>query len=148
MHVIIPNGNTESHRHLLSIFPSLSHWQPPVCFLSLWISFLWIFNIRKVTHCIAYCVWLLSLSLWIFIYVVTITSIRINNLRYADDTTLMAESKEELKSLLMKVKEESEKFGLKLKDHGIRSHHFMANRCGHNGNHDRLNFFGLQNHCR
>ena len=37
-----------------------------------------------------------------------------NNLRYADDTTLMAESKEELKSLLMKVKEESEKFGLKL----------------------------------
>ena len=39
----------------------------------------------------------------------------INNLRYADDTTLMAESKEELKSLLMKVKEESEKAGLKLK---------------------------------
>ena len=38
----------------------------------------------------------------------------INNLRYADDTTLMAENKEELKSLLMKVKEESEKFGLKL----------------------------------
>ena len=39
----------------------------------------------------------------------------INNLRYADDTTIMAESEEELKSLLMKVKEESEKFGLKLK---------------------------------
>ena len=39
---------------------------------------------------------------------------KINNLRYADDTTLMAESEEELKSLLMKVKEESEKFGLKL----------------------------------
>ena len=38
----------------------------------------------------------------------------INNLRYADDTTLMAESEEELKSLLMKAKEESEKFGLKL----------------------------------
>ena len=38
----------------------------------------------------------------------------INNLRYADDTTLVAESKEELKSLLMKVKEESEKIGLKL----------------------------------
>ena len=56
----------------------------------------------------------------------------INNFRYADDTTLMAES-DELKSLLMKVKEESEKVGLKLniqgnKDHGIRSHHFMANR--------------------
>ena len=55
----------------------------------------------------------------------------INNLRYADDTTLMAESEEELKSLSMKVKEESGKVGLKLniqKDHGIRSHHFMANR--------------------
>ena len=52
----------------------------------------------------------------------------INNLRYADDTTLMAESKEELKSLLMNVKEESEKVGLKLKDHGNQSHHFMANR--------------------
>ena len=54
----------------------------------------------------------------------------INNLRYADDTTIMAES-EELKSLLMKVKEESEKVGLKFniqKDHGIQSHHFMANR--------------------
>ena len=58
----------------------------------------------------------------------------INNLRYADDTTLMAESKEELKSPLMKVKEESERAGLKLntqkkkKNHGIQSHHFMANR--------------------
>ena len=53
----------------------------------------------------------------------------INNLRYADDTTLMAESEEELKSLLMKVKEESEKAGLKFniqkKDHGIWSYHFM-----------------------
>ena len=57
----------------------------------------------------------------------------INNLRYADDTTLMAESKEELKSLLMKVKVESEKVGLKAQhseneDHGIWSHHFMGNR--------------------
>ena len=56
----------------------------------------------------------------------------INNLRYADDTTLMAESEEKLKSLLMKVKEESEKVGLKQhsenEDHGIWSHHFMANR--------------------
>ena len=56
----------------------------------------------------------------------------ISNLRYADDTTLMAGSEEELKSLLMKVKKESEKAGLKLQhskneDHGIRSHHFMAN---------------------
>ena len=56
----------------------------------------------------------------------------INNLRYADDTTLVAESEEELKRLLMKVKEESEKVGLKFNienyDHGIWSHHFMANR--------------------
>ena len=58
----------------------------------------------------------------------------INNLRYADDTTLMAESKEELKSLLMKLKEESENAGLKLnlqdEDHGIWFHQFMANRWG------------------
>ena len=76
----------------------------------------------------------------------------INNLRYADDTTLMAESKEELKSLLMKVKEESEKTGLKLniqkKDHGIHDHHFMANRWGNNGDSDRFYFLWLQNHCR
>ena len=56
----------------------------------------------------------------------------IKNLRYADDTTLMAESGEELKSLLMKMKEESEKVGLKLNiqktDHSSWSHHFMANR--------------------
>ena len=71
----------------------------------------------------------------------------INNLRYADDTTLMAESKEELKSLLMKVKEESEKAGLKLniQKMKIQSHHFMVNRWG---NSDRLYFLGLQNHCR
>ena len=75
----------------------------------------------------------------------------INNLRYTDDITLMAESKEELKSLLMKVKEESEKVGLKLniqKDHGMQSHHFMGNRWGNNGNSDRLYFLGLQSHCR
>ena len=56
----------------------------------------------------------------------------INNLRYADVTTLMAESKEKLKSFLMKVEEESEKAGLKLSiqtmNHCIWSHHFMANR--------------------
>ena len=63
----------------------------------------------------------------------------INNLRYADDTTLMAKSEEELKSLLMKVKEESEKVGLKLNIQktkiimGIWSHHFMANRWGNSG---------------
>ena len=64
----------------------------------------------------------------------------INNLRYADDTTLMAESEEELKSLLMKVKEESEKVDLKLNIQktkimdGIWSHHFMADRWGNSGN--------------
>ena len=72
----------------------------------------------------------------------------INNLRYADDTTLLAESKEELKSLLMKVKEESEKVGLKFNIRGIWSHHFMANRWESNGNSDKLYFGGLQNHCR
>ena len=75
----------------------------------------------------------------------------INNLRYADDTTLMAES-EELKSLLMKVKEESEKVGLKL---NIQKPKIMAsspitswqiNR--DSGSSDRLSFLGLQNHCR
>ena len=78
----------------------------------------------------------------------------INNLRHADDTTLMAESKKELKRLLMKVNEERQKAVLKLKthseneDHGIWPHHFMANRWGNNGNSDRLYIFGLQNHCR
>ena len=74
----------------------------------------------------------------------------IKHLRYADDTTLMAEWEEELKSLLMKVKVESEKVGLKAQhseneNHGIRSHHFMGNRWG---NSVRLYFSGLQNHCR
>ena len=72
---------------------------------------------------------------------VKIAGKNINNLRYADDTTLMAESEEELQSLL-KVKEESEKVSLKLNiqktDHGIRSHHFMANRWG---NSEGLYFF-------
>ena len=74
----------------------------------------------------------------------------INNLRYANNTILMAESEEELKSHFLKIKVESEKFGLKLniqktEDYGIRSHYFMANRWG---NSDRLYFLGLQNHCR
>ena len=78
----------------------------------------------------------------------------ISNLRYADDTTLMVESEEKLKSLLMKVKVESEKVDLKLNiqktkiDHGIRSHHFMGNRWGNSGNSVRLYFGELQNHCR
>ena len=70
---------------------------------------------------------------------------------YADDTTLMAESEEELKSLFMKVKKESETAGLKLniqKTNVFWSHHFMANRWGNSGNSDRLLFFGLPNHCR
>ena len=62
----------------------------------------------------------------------------INNLRYADDTTLIAKSAEELKSLLMKVKREWKSW-LKAQhseneDHGIRPHHFMANRWGNSGN--------------
>ena len=70
------------------------------------------------------------------------------NLRYADDTTLMAEREEELKSLLVKVKEESEKAGFKLNiqknyDHGIWSHHFMVNRRGKSGNSDTFYFLGL-----
>ena len=69
----------------------------------------------------------------------------INNLRYADDTTLMAESEEKLKSPLMKVKEESKKRWLKTQhseneDHGIWSHHFMGNRWGNSGNSVRLYF--------
>ena len=77
----------------------------------------------------------------------------INNLRYADDTTLMAESEEELKSLLMKVEEESGKCWLKAQhseneDHGILSHHFMGNRWRNSGNRVRLYFWGLPNHSR
>ena len=72
------------------------------------------------------------------------------SIRYADDTILMAESEEELKSLLMKVKVESEKVGLKLNIqktiHGMQSHHFMGNRWGNSGNSVRLYFSGLQNH--
>ena len=71
-----------------------------------------------------------------------------NKLRYADDTTLMAES-EEQKSLLMKVKEESAKVGLRFNIQKTKimaprwSQHFMANRWGNSG---RLYFGGLQNH--
>ena len=76
----------------------------------------------------------------------------INNLRYADDTTLMAESEEELKSHLMKVKKESEKVGLKL---NIQKTKIMVSGPitswqidGETGNSDRLYFWGLQDHCR
>ena len=67
----------------------------------------------------------------------------INNFRYAVDITVMAENKEELKNLLMKVKEKSEKASLKFniqKTKIIWSHHFMAIRWGNNRNSDRLNF--------
>ena len=84
---------------------------------------------------------------------INIAGRNINNLRYADGTKLMAESEEELKSFLGKVKEKTEKADLKLniqknEDHGIWSHHFMANRWGNNGNSDRHSFLRLQNHCR
>ena len=77
----------------------------------------------------------------------------ISNLRYADDTTLMAEIKKQLKSLLMKVKEESEKAGLKL---NIQKTKIMASSPitswqidgENNGNSGRFYFAGLQNHCR
>ena len=76
----------------------------------------------------------------------------INHLRYADNTTLMAESEKELKSFLMKVKEESEKVGLKLNIQKIK---IMASGPiasweidGETGNSVRLYFSGLQNHCR
>ena len=75
-----------------------------------------------------------------------------NNLRYADETTLMAESEEELKNLLMKVKDESEKAGLKLniqKTKILASGHISSWQIdgGNNGNSDRLYFIVLQNHC-
>ena len=80
---------------------------------------------------------------------IKISGRNINNLRYADDTTLMAESEEELKSLLMKVKVESEKVGLKL---NIQKTKIMASSpitsWENSGNSIRLYFSGLQNHCR
>ena len=83
---------------------------------------------------------------------IKISGRNINNLRYTGDTTLMAESVEELKSLLMKVKEESEKAGLKLH---IQKTKIMASGPitswqidgRSNGNSERLYFLGLQNHC-
>ena len=75
-----------------------------------------------------------------------------NNLRYTDDTTLMAERDEELKSLFMKVKEENEKLGLKL---NIQKTKIMASGAitsweinGETVESDRMYFWGLQNHCR
>ena len=85
---------------------------------------------------------------WMRHKLISVAGRNINNLRYADDTTLMEESKEEIKSLLMKVKEDSKKAGLKL---NIQKTKIMASgpitSWGNSGNSDRL-FFGLQNHCR
>ena len=73
----------------------------------------------------------------------------INSLRYADGSTLMAENKQELKSLLMRMKEESGKAGLKFSiqkaKYDIQFHHFMANRRGKSGSSDKFYFLGLQN---
>ena len=70
-----------------------------------------------------------------------------NNLRYVDDTTLMAECKEELKRLLMRVKEESEKAGLKLSIQKTKVIYLAWQiEQGNNGNSDRFYFLGLQNH--
>ena len=83
---------------------------------------------------------------------IKITGRNINNLRYANDTTLMAENEQKLKSLLMRVKEESEKAGLKL---NIKKTKIMTSGCitswqidGETMETVRLYFLGLQNHCR
>ena len=77
----------------------------------------------------------------------------INNLRYADDSTLMAESEEELKKPLDERERGESKSWLKAQhseseDHGIWPYHFKANRWGNNGNSEKIYFLGLQNHCR
>ena len=88
--------------------------------------------------------------------VIKIGARNINNLRYVDDTTLKAENEEELKSLLMRVKEESERAGLKLNVKKLRSCHLAPFRSvqfsrtserGKGGSSDRFPLLGLQNHC-
>ena len=85
---------------------------------------------------------------------IKISGENINNLIYADDTTLMVESKDKLKSLLRKVKEKSGKDGLKLNIQKTKimtsnkDYYFMAKRWGNNENNDKFYFLGLQNHCR
>ena len=76
----------------------------------------------------------------------------VNNFRYANDITLMPESEEELKNILMSMEEENEKVCLKLNikkkdDHGSQSHHFMANRREKSGRYNIFYFLGLKNHC-
>ena len=83
---------------------------------------------------------------------IKISGRNINHLRYADDTTLMAESEEELKSLLMKVKEENKKVGLKPNTQKAKIMGYGPiiswQIDGETGNRVRLYFWGLQNHCR
>ena len=83
---------------------------------------------------------------------INIAERNINNLRYTDDTTLMAESKEELKSSLLKVKEENEKVGLKLNVQKTKVKHLVPFLHGKqkvkSRSSDRFYFLGLQNHCR
>ena len=80
---------------------------------------------------------------------IKIAGTNINNPRYADDTTLMVESKEELKSLLIKVKEERKNWpkteNSKNEEHSIQSYYFIGNRWGNSGNSDIFYFLGLQN---
>ena len=71
----------------------------------------------------------------------------IKNLRYADDTILMAEREEEIKSLLVMMKEEDEKDGIKLNVQRTKTMTFMANKSGKSGSSERFYFLGLQNHC-
>ena len=82
---------------------------------------------------------------------IKITRRNINNIRYADDTTLMAESEEELKKLLMKMKNRMKNLAWNPTLKKLRSQHqvphFMANRWGNKGNSDRFYFVGVQNHC-
>ena len=102
----------------------------------------------KTMHCTMTSTFTQNLIRAVVIFLILVTN---NNLRYADDTTLMAESKEELKSLLMKVKEESEKVGLKL---NIQKTKIMASGPitswqidGETMETEKLYIFGLQNHC-
>ena len=79
--------------------------------------------------------------------VIKIAGKNVNNLRYACDTTLTAESEEELKSFLLNMKEENEKVGLKLNTQNTKIMESMLNNWRKNGHSDRLYFLGLQNHC-
>ena len=81
---------------------------------------------------------------------IKISGRNISNFRYADDTTLMAESEEEIKSLWMRVKDKREKAGLKLNIQQIKimASNFMANGWVKSGNSDRFYFLGHQSHCR